>query len=73
GLSQERPFFYVCMRTWLSFHCYPLEAQDIFLTRALRPFLTQYIWPRPVYFGPNLTTRFGGNLTTRFGGNLTTS
>ncbi len=35
------------MRTWLSFHFYPLDTQDIFLTRALRPFLTQYIWPKP--------------------------
>ena len=35
------------MRTWLSFHFYPLDTQDVFLTRALRPFLTQYIWPRP--------------------------
>ncbi len=33
------------MRTWLSFNFYPLEAQDVFLQRALRPFLAQYIWP----------------------------
>ncbi|MEO6757810.1 MAG: thiopeptide-type bacteriocin biosynthesis protein, partial [Saprospiraceae bacterium] len=33
------------MRTWLSFNFYPLETQDVFLQRALRPFLAQYIWP----------------------------
>lgn len=32
--------------TWLSIHIYPLEAENVFLTRALRPFLMQYIWPR---------------------------
>ena len=31
---------------WLSFHFYPLETTDVFLTRAVRPFLAQYIWPR---------------------------
>lgn len=31
--------------TWLSYHFRPLETQDIFLTRAFRPFLEQYIWP----------------------------
>ncbi len=30
---------------WLSYHFYPLETADAFLTRALRPFLEQYIWP----------------------------
>ena len=34
------------MQTWLSYHFYPLETADVFLTRALRPFLDQYIWPR---------------------------
>lgn len=29
---------------WLSIHLYPLENQDVFLVRALRPFLQQYIW-----------------------------
>jgi thiopeptide-type bacteriocin biosynthesis protein len=29
---------------WLSIHFYPLETQDVFLTRGLRPFLQQYIW-----------------------------
>ena len=33
------------MRHWLSIHCYPLETPDVFLTRAVRPFLNQYIWP----------------------------
>lgn len=32
--------------TWLSIHFYPLETQEVFLTRALKPFLEQYIWPR---------------------------
>lgn len=31
---------------WLSYHFYPLETADAFLnSRALRPFLEQYIWP----------------------------
>ncbi len=30
---------------WLSYHFYPLETPDVFLTRAIRPFLEQYIWP----------------------------
>lgn len=33
------------MQNWLSYHFYPLETTDIFLTRAVRPFLEQYIWP----------------------------
>lgn len=32
---------------WLSIHFYPVETQDVFLTRALKPFLEQYIWPHP--------------------------
>jgi thiopeptide-type bacteriocin biosynthesis protein len=32
--------------SWLSFHFYPLENQDVFLTRSLRPFLQQYIWSK---------------------------
>ena len=31
--------------TWLSIHFYPLEAPEVFLTRALRPFLEQFVWP----------------------------
>jgi len=31
--------------TWFSIHFYPLEAEDVFLTRAVKPFLEQYIWP----------------------------
>ncbi|MFN0036884.1 MAG: thiopeptide-type bacteriocin biosynthesis protein [Saprospiraceae bacterium] len=30
--------------TWLSIHFYPLENQDVFLVRGLRPFLQQHIW-----------------------------
>lgn len=33
------------MQTWLSYHFYPLEEESLFLSRALRPFLEQYIWP----------------------------
>lgn len=32
--------------TWLSIHFYPLETENVFLTRAVKPFLEQYIWPR---------------------------
>lgn len=31
--------------TWFSIHFYPLEAENVFLTRAVKPFLEQYIWP----------------------------
>jgi thiopeptide-type bacteriocin biosynthesis protein len=30
--------------TWLSIHFYPLETPDIFLARALKPFLETFIW-----------------------------
>jgi thiopeptide-type bacteriocin biosynthesis protein len=30
--------------TWLSLHLYPLEAPNVFLTRALRPFVERHIW-----------------------------
>ena len=33
------------MMAWLSFYCYPLDTPDVFLTRAVRPFLSQHIWP----------------------------
>lgn len=33
------------MQTWLSYHIYPLETPDVFLARALRPFLEKYVWP----------------------------
>ncbi|MDO8365703.1 MAG: thiopeptide-type bacteriocin biosynthesis protein [Saprospiraceae bacterium] len=29
---------------WLSIHFYPLENQDVFLVRGLKPFLQQHIW-----------------------------
>lgn len=32
--------------TWLSIHFYPLETENVFLTRAVKPFLEQYIWSR---------------------------
>lgn len=33
------------MQTWLSYHIYPLETPEVFLARALRPFLEKYVWP----------------------------
>lgn len=33
--------------TWLSIHFYPLESENIFLARAVKPFLEQYTWPLP--------------------------
>ncbi|HOY05314.1 MAG TPA: thiopeptide-type bacteriocin biosynthesis protein, partial [Saprospiraceae bacterium] len=35
------------MQEWLSYHFYPLETADVFLTRAVRPFLEQFIWNKP--------------------------
>jgi thiopeptide-type bacteriocin biosynthesis protein len=32
------------MQTWRSYHCYPLETPDLFLVRALKPFLAQHVW-----------------------------
>ncbi len=32
--------------TWFSIHLYPADTQDVFLARALKPFLEQYIWPQ---------------------------
>jgi thiopeptide-type bacteriocin biosynthesis protein len=32
---------------WLSYHFYPLESENVFLNRAVRPFLAQHIWPTP--------------------------
>lgn len=29
---------------WISRHFYPLETSDVFLTRALKPFLETYVW-----------------------------
>lgn len=55
---------------WLSLHFYPLETQDVFLTRALRPFLVQHVWNvqgARFFFvrfedekGPHLRLRFRG-------------
>lgn len=57
--------------SWLSFHLQPLENQDVFLVRALRPFLQQYIWPQRgarAFFlryqdenGPQLRIRLNGD------------
>ncbi len=33
------------MQTWLSYHIYPLETPEVFLTRGVRPFLEQHVWP----------------------------
>lgn len=35
------------MQNWLSYHFYPLESEEVFLTRAVRPFLEQFIWNKP--------------------------
>ena len=35
------------MQQWRSYQIYPLETQDVFLTRAMRPFLERYIWVTP--------------------------
>ena len=35
------------MHTWISYHFYPLETPEVFLSRAVKPFLAQYIWPTP--------------------------
>ena len=32
------------MQTWLSYHIYPMETPDVFLARAVRPFLEKYVW-----------------------------
>lgn len=34
------------MQTWLSLYFYPTETPDIFLARAVRPFLATHIWPQ---------------------------
>jgi len=31
--------------SWLSYHIYPLETPDVFLVRALKPFLENNVWP----------------------------
>jgi thiopeptide-type bacteriocin biosynthesis protein len=33
------------MQQWLSYHLYPLETPDVFLARAVRPFLETTVWP----------------------------
>jgi len=33
------------MQNWLSFHFYPLETPDVFLARAVRPFVDASVWP----------------------------
>lgn len=34
------------MQSWLSFHFYPLETPDLFLARAIKPFLERFVWPQ---------------------------
>lgn len=56
--------------TWFSIHFYPLDNQDVFLVRSLRPFLQQHIWStrgtHAFYIryqderGPHLRIRFRG-------------
>lgn len=55
---------------WLSLQFYPAETQDVFLIRALKPFLQQFIWTKPAakaFFiryqdekGPHIRVRFEG-------------
>lgn len=33
------------MSSWISYHLYPLDVPEVFLQRAVRPFLAQHIWP----------------------------
>jgi len=57
---------------WLSIHFYPLENQDVFLVRGLRPFLQQHIWANRgtrAFFiryqderGPHIRIRMRGEL-----------
>ncbi|MCS7035703.1 MAG: thiopeptide-type bacteriocin biosynthesis protein [Saprospiraceae bacterium] len=34
------------LRPWLSYHLYPQETLDVFLVRAVRPFLERQVWPQ---------------------------
>ncbi len=43
-LLKLQTFAYMTPRSWLSYHISPLEALDVFLIRALRPFLERYVW-----------------------------
>lgn len=45
-MANREPVFSLHFMTWLSIHFYPLETENVFLTRAVKPFLEQYIWPR---------------------------
>ncbi|MBN8681617.1 MAG: thiopeptide-type bacteriocin biosynthesis protein [Chitinophagales bacterium] len=55
---------------WYSVHLYPLDNQDVFLTRALKPFLEKHVWPEQgarVFFvryedekGPHIRLRVRG-------------
>jgi thiopeptide-type bacteriocin biosynthesis protein len=69
--SRDNPFIHSTFpMTWLSIHLYPNDTQDIFLARALKPFLEQYIWPKKearVFFvryhdekGPHVRIRLKG-------------
>ncbi|MEQ1747306.1 MAG: thiopeptide-type bacteriocin biosynthesis protein [Saprospiraceae bacterium] len=39
------PFLRGMNQNWFSCHIYPNETLDVFLARAVRPFLEQHIWP----------------------------
>jgi thiopeptide-type bacteriocin biosynthesis protein len=60
--------------SWLSFHFSPLESPDVFLTRAVYPFVEQHIWQKAgqrFFFvhhpndtdHPQVRLRFKGDLT----------
>jgi thiopeptide-type bacteriocin biosynthesis protein len=56
---------------WLSWHIQPLEVQDVFLVRAVRPFLMRHVWAdttKRAFFirfaddsGPHIRLRIGGD------------
>lgn len=62
------------MSHWLSYHLRPLETPDVFLARAMRPFLEKHVWPTPgarAFFvrqddenGPHIRLRLFGEAET---------
>lgn len=44
-LPHDLLFIKPTMAHWLSYHIRPLETPDVFLARAVRPFLEKHVWP----------------------------
>lgn len=42
--TKTETFAVMELRSWFSYHFYPLETLDVFLIRAVRPFLEQHVW-----------------------------